>query len=77
MVSYLSHLTVDAHDACAQSRWWAEVLGFAEDPSDPNEPGHVGRLHAVLDDCTPSAILTTTEAAEGVRKFFRTRPARK
>ncbi|WP_197376429.1 long-chain-fatty-acid--AMP ligase FadD32 [Mycolicibacterium baixiangningiae] len=42
---------------------------------DPNEPGHVGRLHAVLDDCTPAAILTTTEAAEGVRKFFRTRPA--
>jgi fatty acid CoA ligase FadD32 len=42
---------------------------------DPNEPGHVGRLHAVLDDCLPSAILTTTEAAEGVRKFFRTRPA--
>lgn len=42
---------------------------------DPNEPGHVGRLHAVLDDCEPSAILTTTEAAEGVRKFFRTRPA--
>ncbi|OBF36522.1 fatty-acid--CoA ligase [Mycobacterium sp. ACS1612] len=43
---------------------------------DPSEPGHVGRLHAVLDDCHPSAILTTTEAAEGVRKFFRTRPAK-
>ena len=43
---------------------------------DPNEPGHVGRLHAVLDDCHPSAILTTTEAAEGVRKFFRNRPAK-
>ena len=42
---------------------------------DPSEPGHVGRLHAVLDNCEPSAILTTTEAAEGVRKFFRTRPA--
>ena len=42
---------------------------------DPNEPGHVGRLHAVLDDCQPTAILTTTAAAEGVRKFFRTRPA--
>jgi len=42
---------------------------------DPSEPGHVGRLHAVLDDCTPTAILTTTEAAEGVRKFFRSRPA--
>jgi fatty acid CoA ligase FadD32 len=43
---------------------------------DPSEPGHVGRLHAVIDDCHPSAILTTTEAAEGVRKFFRNRPAK-
>ncbi len=43
---------------------------------DPSEPGHVGRLHAVLDDCGASAILTTTEAAEGVRKFFRSRPAK-
>ncbi|MGA5546003.1 long-chain-fatty-acid--AMP ligase FadD32 [Mycobacterium sp. NPDC051198] len=42
---------------------------------DPSEPGHVGRLHAVLDDCHPAAVLTTTEAAEGVRKFFRSRPA--
>ncbi|WP_445167587.1 long-chain-fatty-acid--AMP ligase FadD32 [Mycolicibacterium sp. Dal123E01] len=43
---------------------------------DPSEPGHVGRLHAVLDDCSASAILTTTAAAEGVRKFFRSRPAK-
>jgi fatty acyl-AMP ligase FadD32 len=43
---------------------------------DPSEPGHVGRLHAVLDDCTPSTILTTSEAAEGVRKFIRARSAK-
>jgi fatty acid CoA ligase FadD32 len=43
---------------------------------DPSEPGHVGRLHAVLDNCHPTAILTTTESAEGVRKFFRNRPAK-
>jgi fatty acid CoA ligase FadD32 len=43
---------------------------------DPAEPGHVGRLHAVLDDCSPSAILTTSDSAEGVRKFFRNRPAK-
>ncbi|HUH72705.1 MAG TPA: long-chain-fatty-acid--AMP ligase FadD32 [Mycobacterium sp.] len=43
---------------------------------DPAEPGHVGRLHAVLDDCTPSTILTTTDAAEGVRKFIRARGAK-
>ena len=36
---------------------------------DPGEPGHIGRLHAVLDDCTPSAILTTTDSAEGVRSL--------
>src|ERR1700716_1431143 len=43
---------------------------------DPAEPGHVGRLHAVLDDCAPSTILTTTESAEGVRKFIRARSAK-
>ncbi|GFG53837.1 fatty-acid--CoA ligase [Mycolicibacterium agri] len=43
---------------------------------DPSEPGHVGRLHAVVDDCHPTAILTTTDSAEGVRKFFRSRPAK-
>lgn len=42
---------------------------------DPGEPGHVGRLHAVLDDCTPSAVLTTSDSAEGVRRFLRSRPA--
>jgi len=36
----ISHLTVDAHDAYAQSRWWAEALGWSEDPEDPNLPGH-------------------------------------
>ncbi|AMT69178.1 long-chain-fatty-acid--AMP ligase FadD32 [Mycobacteroides immunogenum] len=41
---------------------------------DPSEAGHAGRLHAVLDDCEPSAVLTTTDCAEGVRKFFRNRP---
>ena len=43
---------------------------------DPGEPGHVGRLHAVLDDCAPSTILTTTDSAEGVRKFIRARSAK-
>jgi catechol 2,3-dioxygenase-like lactoylglutathione lyase family enzyme len=36
----ISHTTFDATDAYAQSVFWAEVLGFAEDPDDPNEPGH-------------------------------------
>ena len=40
MALRISHLTFDAHDANAQSHWWAEALGWAEDPEDPNLPGH-------------------------------------
>nr|WP_324194038.1 long-chain-fatty-acid--AMP ligase FadD32 [Nocardia blacklockiae] len=42
---------------------------------DPDEPGHTDRLHAVLGDCEPTAILTASSAAAGVREFFRALPA--
>ncbi|MBJ7290385.1 long-chain-fatty-acid--AMP ligase FadD32 [Williamsia sp.] len=42
----------------------------------PDEPGHTDRLHAVLGDCTPSAILTATKSAEAVRDFFKHLPAK-
>ncbi|MEV0296514.1 long-chain-fatty-acid--AMP ligase FadD32 [Nocardia sp. NPDC050710] len=42
---------------------------------DPEEQGHTDRLHAVLNDCTPAAILTVSTAAAGVRNFFRHLPA--
>jgi predicted enzyme related to lactoylglutathione lyase len=40
MTARISHTTVDSRDAYAQSLFWAAVLGFGEDPDDPNEPGH-------------------------------------
>jgi len=40
MTSRISHISFDAADAYAQSLFWAQVLGFAGDPADPNEPGH-------------------------------------
>jgi Glyoxalase-like domain len=40
MTALISHTTIDSADAYAQSVWWAQVLGFAEDPDDPNLPGH-------------------------------------
>jgi hypothetical protein len=40
MTSRISHTTVDARNAYEQSVWWGGVLGFAEDPRDPNLPGH-------------------------------------
>ncbi|MFQ1001207.1 VOC family protein [Modestobacter sp. SSW1-42] len=40
MTALLSHVTVDSRDAHAQSLFWSAVLGWGEDPEDPNEPGH-------------------------------------
>ena len=40
MTAVISHTTIDAADAYAQSQFWAKVLGYAQDPDDPNEPGH-------------------------------------
>ncbi|MGB3304294.1 long-chain-fatty-acid--AMP ligase FadD32 [Gordonia sp. (in: high G+C Gram-positive bacteria)] len=42
----------------------------------PDEPGHTDRLIAVLADCQPAAILTSTKSAEAVRDFFADRPAK-
>jgi predicted enzyme related to lactoylglutathione lyase len=40
MASRISHLSFDALNSYAQSVFWCEVLGFAEDPEDPNLPEH-------------------------------------
>ncbi|CAA9396578.1 MAG: hypothetical protein AVDCRST_MAG32-2671 [uncultured Nocardioides sp.] len=40
MTLALSHTTINALDAHAQSVWWADLIGYAEDPDDPNLPGH-------------------------------------
>lgn len=40
MALRISHVSIDAHDAYAQSHWWAEALGWSEDPEDANLPGH-------------------------------------
>ncbi|HIZ37777.1 MAG TPA: VOC family protein [Candidatus Ruania gallistercoris] len=40
MTSRVSHTSVDARNAYTQSLFWAEVLGYTENPADPNEPGH-------------------------------------
>ncbi|WP_077101180.1 fatty acyl-AMP ligase [Mycobacterium terramassiliense] len=42
----------------------------------PTLAGHGERLAAVLADARPAAVLTTTSAAESVRTFIRTLPAR-
>ncbi|MWV60040.1 VOC family protein [Rathayibacter sp. VKM Ac-2754] len=39
MAARISHTTIDSRDALAQSVFWSAVLGFAEDPEDPDVPG--------------------------------------
>jgi len=50
VTSYVSHTSVDCADAYSLSRWWQAVLDYAEDPDDPNEPGHEECLIASRDD---------------------------
>lgn len=40
MVSQISHTSFDAVDSYSQSLFWARVLGYVEDPDDPNLPEH-------------------------------------
>ena len=40
MTSFISHTTVDCHNAYQLSEWWKQVLGYVDIEDDPNEPGH-------------------------------------
>jgi predicted enzyme related to lactoylglutathione lyase len=40
MTSRISHTSFDALNSCAQSEFWAKVLGWTENPDDPNLPEH-------------------------------------
>ena len=40
MTALVSHTSFDCLDAHAMSVFWGQVLGFVEDPDDPNEAGH-------------------------------------
>lgn len=40
MTSRVSHTSVDSRNAYAQSLFWGQVLGYSENPADPNLSGH-------------------------------------
>ena len=41
MVARIAHTAVDSRNAYEQSVWWSRLLGYAEDPDDPNLPGEM------------------------------------
>jgi hypothetical protein len=40
MACHIATTTVDSRNPFAQSLFWSAVLGFAENPDDPNKPEH-------------------------------------
>ncbi len=39
MTARISHISIDCRNAYELSQWWKQVLGFADLPDDPNQPG--------------------------------------
>jgi predicted enzyme related to lactoylglutathione lyase len=75
VTSRISHTTVDSRNAYAQSVWWAEVLGMAEAPEDPNEPGHEECMIFSADGRTRVLFIEVPEAKQGKnRVHFDLRP---
>jgi hypothetical protein len=76
----ISHTTVDSLDAYAQSVWWCGLLGYAEDPDDPNERGHEecmiyspDRSHVILFLDVPDAKQVKNRMHFDLRPTDRTR----
>lgn len=55
MACFVSHTTIDCHDAYALSEWWKDLLGYVGLEGDPNLPGHEECL--ILDPETGHRLL--------------------
>ena len=80
MTLELSHTTVNANNAYAQSVWWADLLGYREDPDDPNLAGHAECMifsadgsHRILFIEVPDAKVVRNRVHLDLRPVERTR----
>ena len=64
MALTISHTSVDARNAYAQSVWWAKVLDMHDDPDDPNEPGHEECLIISADGQTRILFIEVPESKQ-------------
>ena len=64
MALMISHTSVDARNAYAQSVWWARVLDMHENPDDPNEPGHEECLIISADGQTRILFIEVPESKQ-------------
>ncbi len=71
----LSHTTVNALDPFTQSRWWTDLLGYHEDPQDPNEAGQQECLILSPDESHRILFIEVADAKVGRnRMHFDLRP---
>jgi hypothetical protein len=76
MTAFISHTSVDCADAFALSSWWQQVLGYGQDPADPNSPGHEECL-IISPDQTHSLLFIEVPEAKQIKNriHFDLRPA--
>jgi hypothetical protein len=55
MTCFVSHTSIDCHNAYELSEWWRALLGYEMIADDPNEPGHEECM--ILDPDTGHHIL--------------------
>ena len=69
MTALISHTSFDATDSYAQSVFWGQVLGYAEDPDDPNEPGHEECMIFAPDGRTRILFIEVPETKQGKNRI--------
>ena len=69
MTSFVSHTAIDCTDAYRLSLWWTEVLGYAEDPDDPNLPEHEECLIRSADGTHRLLFITVPDEKPGKNRL--------
>lgn len=64
MTSRISHTSFDCSNAYQLSLFWADVLNYAQDPDDPNEPDHTECLIVGPDGAMPLLFIEVPEGKQ-------------
>jgi len=64
VTALISHTSFDSRDAYAMSVFWGGVLGFAEDPKDPNAPGDEECMISSADGSQRLLFITVPDAKQ-------------
>jgi len=64
VTALISHTSFDSRDAYAMSVFWGGVLGFAEDPKDPNVPGDEECMISSADGSQRLLFITVPDAKQ-------------